>query len=126
MTPIVLDQHPKTRSNDHSSEHHNEDAPDRSMRGIIAQSCAYSGLPKPLRVEPMVQSKLAGAAAALVDGRAWSEAGWRLPRRDNGLAHPFGSRPITHAVIEFAGPLSGPVLLGAGRFLGMGLCLPIP
>jgi CRISPR-associated protein Csb2 len=28
-------------------------------------------------------------------------------------------------VIEFAEPVAGPVLLGAGRFVGLGLCLPL-
>jgi len=29
-----------------------------------------------------------------------------------------------HADIEFPAPVRGPVLIGAGRYLGYGLCLP--
>jgi CRISPR-associated protein Csb2 len=43
---------------------------------------------------------------------------WRLP---SSLA----SRFLTHAVIRFSEPVEGPVILGAGRFVGLGLCRPI-
>jgi CRISPR-associated protein Csb2 len=31
---------------------------------------------------------------------------------------------LFHATIEFAEPVAGPVVLGAGRFFGLGLCIP--
>jgi CRISPR-associated protein Csb2 len=43
---------------------------------------------------------------------------WRLPES-------LAGRQLTHAVIQFAEPVEGPVLLGAGRFLGLGLCRPL-
>jgi len=30
-----------------------------------------------------------------------------------------------HADIQFAAPVRGPLLLGAGRYFGLGLCLPV-
>jgi CRISPR-associated protein Csb2 len=30
-----------------------------------------------------------------------------------------------HAVIQFGAPVEGPLVLGAGRYLGYGLCLPL-
>jgi CRISPR-associated protein Csb2 len=43
---------------------------------------------------------------------------WRLPPS-------LATRQLTHAVIRFAEPIDGPVILGAGRFVGLGLCRPI-
>jgi len=34
-------------------------------------------------------------------------------------------RPLTHARIRFAVPVNGPVLIGAGRYIGYGVCRPI-
>jgi CRISPR-associated protein Csb2 len=33
---------------------------------------------------------------------------------------------LTHAVIDFAEPVRGPVLIGAGRYNGFGVCRPLP
>ena len=43
---------------------------------------------------------------------------WQLPRALDG-------RFLTHAIIRFSQPVEGPVILGAGRFVGLGLCRPI-
>lgn len=43
---------------------------------------------------------------------------WKLP---GSLA----SRQLTHAVIRFPETVRGSVLLGAGRFVGLGLCRPL-
>jgi CRISPR-associated protein Csb2 len=111
VTPIVLDRHPKKDLGP-------------SLADVIAKSCTDGGLPHPLLVQPASQSRIAGAMPALIGGQAWSESGWRLPRRRDGSAHPFGDRLLTHALIEFDEPVSGAILVGAGRFLGLGLCLP--
>ena len=42
----------------------------------------------------------------------WSS--WRVPK-------PFASRPLVHVAIDFEDEVEGPVLLGAGRFTGLGL-----
>ncbi len=43
---------------------------------------------------------------------------WHVPER-------LATRLLTHAVIRFDAPIRGPVVLGAGRFVGLGLCLPL-
>jgi CRISPR-associated protein Csb2 len=37
----------------------------------------------------------------------------------------LADRPRRHLVLYFAEPVAGPVLLGAGRFRGLGLCRPV-
>lgn len=44
----------------------------------------------------------------------------RLRRKDGS------ERRQTHAILTFSRPVTGPVLLGAGRFRGYGLCRPLP
>jgi CRISPR-associated protein Csb2 len=43
---------------------------------------------------------------------------WQVPAS-------LASRALTHAVIRFSEPVAGPVILGAGRFVGLGLCRPL-
>jgi CRISPR-associated protein Csb2 len=111
VTPIVLDRFPKEKTG-------------LSLTEVIEKSCTDAGLPKPLPIRLTSQPKVTGAIPALIGGRAWSEDGWRLPCRPDGTVHYLSNRPIYHAVIEFTEPVSGPVLIGAGRFMGLGLCLP--
>jgi CRISPR-associated protein Csb2 len=120
-TPIVLDRHLKaTGAADR----------DREMRELIARACVNIGLPTPARIavgagDP-THSELAiaaskhsafkGAPSAYPSGRApppWTR--WRLPES-------LASRLLTHAVLQFDEPIRGPVILGAGRFVGLGLC----
>jgi hypothetical protein len=46
------------------------------------------------------------------------EGAWRAPVRVRSQ--------VSDQEIEFAEPLVGPVLLGAGRYRGYGLCRPVP
>jgi CRISPR-associated protein Csb2 len=41
------------------------------------------------------------------------------PRHGHGLR-----RVCVHAALHFADPVTGPLLLGAGRYFGIGLCRP--
>ncbi len=38
----------------------------------------------------------------------------------------LGERPLRHLVLTFGERVRGPLILGAGRFQGLGLCLPLP
>ena len=38
---------------------------------------------------------------------------------------PYHGRPLRHLVLTFARPIRGPLIIGAGRFRGLGLCLPL-
>jgi CRISPR-associated protein Csb2 len=121
-TPIVLDHHLKATTNA---------ARDVEMCELIARACVRVGLPEPARVaipgdEPGRQlavaagkhSAIEGAPAAYPSRRSPRWTGWRLPES-------LASRQLTHAVIRFAEPVQGPLLLGAGRFSGLGLCRPL-
>jgi CRISPR-associated protein Csb2 len=105
-TPIVLDRHLKAKTNA---------ARDQEIRELIIHACVNIGLPPPVRVAAGKHSAIEGAPSAYPSGNAPRWTGWRLP---NSLA----SRQLTHAVLQFDAPVHGPVMLGAGRFVGLGLC----
>jgi len=119
-TPVVLDRHLKA---DSPAERQ------REAEQLIAQACRNIGLPEPQVLagssgptRPAVRldkhSAVEGAPSAYPSGRAPRWTGWRVPEA-------LRSRPRVHAVIRFAEPVQGPVILGAGRFVGLGLCLPL-
>ncbi|KAA0596115.1 CRISPR-associated protein Csb2 [Azospirillum lipoferum] len=108
VTPIVLDRHLKERG----------EARQREITDQIAAACRNAGLPEPVDVVPDKHSALEGAPSAYPSSNAPAWMRWKLP---DALA----SRQLTHAVIRFPKPVRGPVLLGAGRFLGLGLCRPL-
>lgn len=109
-TPIALDRNPgNLRSNQQGVSHKATLEAQRS----IAVACERIGLPRPISVEISPSPLLSGGQPA------HSFAPWPgLPGRSN--------RVLVHADIRFAEPVGGPVLLGAGRYFGLGLCLPTP
>jgi CRISPR-associated protein Csb2 len=110
VTPIVLDRFLKTKS---------PEMRDQEIESVLASSCVNIGLPPPVYVRPSKHSALRGAPSAYPSGGnppAWTR--WILPG-------PFANRMLTHAVFEFDQEVGGPVILGAGRFAGLGLCVPI-
>jgi CRISPR-associated protein Csb2 len=96
-TPVVLDRYPKR----------NGDAEE-----LVALACERIGLPRPVAVVTSPVSLLAGAPHA---------RDFPPLRVKSGGA----SRYHTHATMTFDVPVIGPVLLGAGRFRGYGLCRPV-
>jgi len=74
---------------------------------VVADSLEAMGLPRPASVACSNHSPLRGAANA------------RRYRSRNG------NRYITHAVIEWRTPVAGPLLIGADRYFGSGLCRPL-
>jgi CRISPR-associated protein Csb2 len=106
VTPIALDRHPDPQRAD-------EEAAD-----IIAAACLRIGLPKPSEVRIHKHPAITGAISAWPAGGAPRWTGWARPG-------PLANRPLTHATLRFKDPVAGPVILGAGRFFGLGLCLPI-
>ena len=100
VTPVVLNRH--------------FDGKDRWERAAenVKDACQHIGLPRPAEVllHPV----------SLVEGVPHAREFPRLTRkRDNGR------QSHAHAVIVFDTPVSGPVLVGAGRFRGYGLCRPM-
>ncbi len=104
VTPIVLDRHLKRKG-------------DAEVRGLVARACEHAGLPRPSpdRIRAGKHSAVQGAPPArpLAGEPSWMR--WKLPKS-------LESRQLVHAVIDFDRPICGPVLLGAGRFIGLGLC----
>ena len=78
----------------------------------VKDMCGHIGLPRPREVllHPV----------SLVEGAPHSREFPQLTRKGGG-----GRRSHNHAVIFFDEPVRGPVLLGAGRFRGYGLCRPM-
>ncbi len=100
VTPVVLDRH------------HDGKGRWQRVAADIKIACERVGLPRPDEVilHPV----------SLVEGVSQAREFPRMTRKSDG-----GPRSHSHAVLIFKQPLSGPVLVGAGRFRGYGLCLPI-
>lgn len=96
VSPIVPDRYP-----------HRGDQPARH----VLQACRFAGYPEPALVEVLPVSTLQGAA--------------RLRRDDLRRRRTDAYRPGVHCRITFPVPVSGPVVLGNLRHLGVGLCLPV-
>lgn len=107
-TPIALDRFPKSNGIERLNE----------AAALIADSCERIGLPRPRRVGVHKHAAIEGAPSAWPAGGAPAWTGWARPKA-------LANRPLFHATIQFAEPIAGPVVLGAGRFFGLGLCLPL-
>lgn len=105
VTPIILDRHPKPNF---------RQDPQRwaeSCRQIIRQSCERLNLPAPISIRVSPYSALTGVPPA---------PAFPAPQARPGRPPRFH----IHAALEFAEEVSGPVLLGAGRYRGYGLMKP--
>jgi CRISPR-associated protein Csb2 len=96
VTPILLDQFPKRNR--------------RSTEEILALACERVGLPAPMSIHHQPYSDLRGVPPV---------PAFRLRRK-------FDERPrwSVHATLTFHDMVRGPLLLGAGRFFGLGLMRP--
>lgn len=83
-----------------------------AAEATIAASCLHIGLPQPAAVWVHKRSLLEGAPEA----RRFTP----FPSAGDGPR-----RVCVHAEIVFDEPVRGPVLLGAGRYLGLGICRPL-
>lgn len=81
-------------------------AEDRAVEQI-RRDCEQLGLPSPISVQIDTDGPLVGVP----------------PRRAFPPART-GAAPGVHVRLVFAEPVAGPLLLGAGRWLGQGLCRP--
>jgi CRISPR-associated protein Csb2 len=102
VTPIAYDHHPKAKDKaGYLAE----------VAEMISTGCERIGLPRPREVIPTPVSAHLGAPPA--------HAFPRLRRKDGG------ERRHTHAILIFDEPVRGPVVIGAGRYRGYGLCRPM-
>lgn len=106
VTPIALDRHPGDLSSHRPQVAH---AAAQRAEEIVAESCVRIGLPRPSGVQVMPRSLYDAAPHTLA-----------YPRFPKSASRP--KRMCVHAEIEFAQPVHGPLILGAGRYFGLGLC----
>jgi CRISPR-associated protein Csb2 len=100
VTPLVLDRQPPRTVADK----------DAFARAEIVRACAHAGLPAPDEIR-------------LLDAPAWTGA--PHARAFPPLPTKTGiRRRHLHAWLRFGVAVRGPVLLGAGRYRGYGLCRP--
>lgn len=103
ITPVALPQHPKVLVDGTPKA-------GRSLPEIVSLACRQAGLPDPTHVEVQPVSSLVGSP----------------PARD----HLIGTRNYlknvhrVHFRIRFKHPVRGPVLLGRGRYFGLGTLIP--
>lgn len=108
-TPIALDKNPgKLRSNQDGT------ARKAAMEAqqIISDACLHVVGVRPVSVEVSLAPLLPGAQHVR-DFLPWPGRPRRTPR------------VRVHADVRFDAPVRGPLLLGAGRYFGLGLCLPV-
>ncbi len=112
-TPIALPRHPgRLRGGSGAA---------RAKAWALAESavvtaCTHVGLPAPSAVEVSLDPFVAGARAAT-----------RFPTfSQNGRDNKPVRRQLVHASLTFEAAVAGPMMLGAGRFLGLGLMRPAP
>lgn len=100
VTPVVMNRHFKGEKSHEKTVENTKDA------------CEHIGLPRPREVllHPV----------SLVEGVPHAREFPRMERKNGG-----GQIGHKHAVLTFDEPVRGPVLVGAGRFRGYGLCRPI-
>ena len=100
VTPVVLNRH-----------FDGKDKWDRAADSVKG-ACEHIGLPRPREVllHPV----------SMVEGTPHAREYPQLARKSDG-----GRRSQNHAVIVFDEPVHGPVIVGAGRFRGYGLCRPM-
>ncbi len=102
ITPVVFDRHSKESGASHYRQ---------EVAEMIAQACVRVGLPPPRDVIVTAVSAHLGVPPA--------HAFPRLERKDGSR------RRHAHAILVFDKPVRGPLLLGAGRYRGYGVCRPL-
>lgn len=102
VTPVAFDRHPKAKDRSQYQ---------REVAEMIATACVAVQLPRPREVIVTPVSAHLGVPPAHIFAR--------LARKDGS------ERRHAHAILMFHEPVRGPVLLGAGRYRGYGVCRPI-
>jgi CRISPR-associated protein Csb2 len=127
VTPVVLDGFPK------EDRLRNRLAWNNEIVAMLCRACQRIGLPEPASVDFDTTSWHQGSPRAsmkrrllrghphMTDSSATLGDGFP-PFPAKGTS---GIRPQFHVRIEFTDPVIGPVVVGAGRFLGYGLCKPL-
>ncbi len=102
-TPVVLDRFPGPL---HDPRPHRRARAQQRARASIISACQRIGLPAPVHIELHDHPILPGSLAA---------------RRFPSYPAHGPCRVRVHVRLRFDGPVEGPMLLGAGRYRGLGL-----
>jgi CRISPR-associated protein Csb2 len=102
VTPVAFDRHPKAKDRGEYQ---------REVAEMIAAACMAIRLVRPREVIVTAVSAHLGVPPAYMFPR--------LVRKDGG------ERRHAHAIVVFEEPVVGPVLIGAGRYRGYGVCRPM-
>jgi CRISPR-associated protein Csb2 len=130
VSPVVLDRFPKADRLNPQGRAAWED----EVRQIIAGACVRIGLPAPDGIDIDSTSWLLGSPRAFTKRRplrGQPQSEHDVPAAVGEGFPPFppkgtgAPRPQVHVWLQFARPVVGPVILGAGRYLGYGLCKPM-
>ncbi len=114
VTPVALDRYPG-RIGDLRW--------DDQAAASIARACQHVGLPAPEEVQIVWGPPMRGVPAAGPSGRRPDQRGRRYGGYRAGTSGQV--RLCVHARLRFAERIAGPLVLGAGRFAGYGLFLPV-
>ncbi len=108
-TPVALDRNPGDL---HARDPKKEAAAYAEAEASITSACERIGLPRPVRVTVMLAAPLVGGDKAR-----------HFPPFQTGK--PPVRRVLVHATLAFDAPVKGPIMLGAGRYFGLGLFRPL-
>ena len=108
-TPIALDRNPGDL---HDPDPSKRREAYRQASEILVQALARIGLPAPEEIEVLRSCVLPGTAKPR-----------NFPRFPPEPSRP--QRVLVHASFYFHDLVAGPLLVGAGRYHGLGLCLPV-
>lgn len=112
VTPIALPRHPGNLSRGTAKA--------RAQAWMIAKSsvaaaCRHLDLPAPIAIDLSLEPIVSGAHQVA-----------RFPKfTQNGSNGRKFRRQLIHASLTFEHPVAGPLILGTGRFLGLGLMRPM-
>ena len=111
-TPIALPTHPGKLGSGTAAARSKAWA--RAEQAIV-NSCRHIGLPEPIDVVVALAPLITGARPAPT-----------FPAfRQRGPGGKSVARRLVHAAVTFGQPVAGPMVLGAGRYLGLGLMRPM-
>ena len=101
VTPLVFDRHSKKNL---------------PSERIVAESAERIGLPTPVQVTLGRDALFAGTPPS---------SDFRVHRPGGARGRRGTRRPWSHAILHWDRPVQGPIVLGAKRHFGLGLCRPL-
>ena len=128
VTPVVLDRFPK------QDRRQDRLAWTQEVIEIISTACVRIGLPKPAQVDIDTTAWHRGVPRSTGKRRTLRGAAGTSAESDAALGDGFpqfpakgtnAPRPQVHVWLRFDQPVLGPLLIGAGRYLGYGLFKPL-